>query len=409
MISEPPRELQPDPLPAAACAQALEVWMDDPDEAGFPFEEVLDLYLGCGKHFVPPEVLVRLDAARSLSQGAQLCAFLDTALDKRDRCYDYSSYCALALLDLPDETVALTPSEIDARRDRMLVELLGDVIRFELQALDGAGAPLPQMRPAPSDAEKRVLRALAALRPSVGRLGGPLETGISGAGLLLDWREDELSAQARQRMALSLLPVHLVHDEYMFLRILQSFEVNFAWIAVLLRRAIWALPEEAGAALAPLQQANGILREAARLFPLLGTMQIEAFHDFRRFTEGASAIQSTGYKRVEALCRRPDPERLASAAYSAVPDVRARAEAGQATLDDAFAAACRGGQFEASERDAVAEEMRCFSEQLLRWRQAHYQLARRFLGTRGGTGYTEGVPYLDAVRSVPVFRELPEG
>ncbi|MDV7142766.1 hypothetical protein R3X27_08725 [Tropicimonas sp. TH_r6] len=408
MRSEPPRDMQQEPLPAADCVQALEAWSRDPEEAGFPYAPVLELYLSCGKHFVPPEILVQLDKARSLSRQGQLRVFLDIALDKRDRRYDYSSYCALALLDLPDDGGDLDPGEIDTRRDRMLVDLLGDVIRFEVQALDGAGAPLPQMRPEPVEAEKRVQRALAALRPSVERMDGTAETGLDGARRFLAWRDAALTTQTRLRMALSLQPVHLVHDEYMFLRILQSFEVNFAWIAVLLRRAIRELPEENGAALPSLRQANAILREAARLFPLLGTMQIAAFHDFRRFTEGASAIQSAGYKRVEALCRRPDPERLDSAAYAAVPEVRVRAEDGQETLDDAFAAACRHGRLAAPERDALAQEMRIFSKQLLRWRQAHYQLAKRFLGTRGGTGYTEGVPYLDAVRSVPVFRELPD-
>jgi tryptophan 2,3-dioxygenase len=44
------------------------------------------------------------------------------------------------------------------------------------------------------------------------------------------------------------------------------------------------------------------------------------------------------------------------------------------------------------------------ADTLLRWRQTHYRLAVRMLGERPGTGYTEGTPYLKAVRSIPVFR-----
>ena len=47
--------------------------------------------------------------------------------------------------------------------------------------------------------------------------------------------------------------------------------------------------------------------------------------------------------------------------------------------------------------------MQRFETALLKWRQTHYRLAVRMLGQRRGTGYTEGVPYLQKTRTIPVF------
>jgi tryptophan 2,3-dioxygenase len=50
-------------------------------------------------------------------------------------------------------------------------------------------------------------------------------------------------------------------------------------------------------------------------------------------------------------------------------------------------------------RDAMAG----LESALAHWRNSHYKLAVRMLGSRRGTGYTEGVPYLHDVRALPVF------
>ncbi|WP_255599269.1 hypothetical protein [Micromonospora sp. RL09-050-HVF-A] len=47
--------------------------------------------------------------------------------------------------------------------------------------------------------------------------------------------------------------------------------------------------------------------------------------------------------------------------------------------------------------------MAAFAEAVLTWRRTHHRLATRMLGSRSGTGYTEGTPYLAAVRADPVF------
>ena len=57
-------------------------------------------------------------------------------------------------------------------------------------------------------------------------------------------------------------------------------------------------------------------------------------------------------------------------------------------------------------RRYVSEGMKRFARALMRWRNTHYRLAVRMLGEASGTGYTEGTPYLKAVRTIPVFHAV---
>ncbi|PRY23850.1 tryptophan 2,3-dioxygenase [Aliiruegeria haliotis] len=393
-------------------SDALDAWWAAPEADAFPYRAVIAGFSERGKHFAPAALtsrMVRIRDARERVAGETteqqaLDAFLDAALDKVEGRYDYATYCGLKVLNLGSLGAGNPDAdEVLQRRDQLLLAVLGDLVAYEWSVADGGHDPLPLLQPDSEHLRRRVKRALGAMRPSLSRMGCPAEQGSAQVATFLTWRAARLGEAESDRMARSLLPVHRVHDEYLFLRVLQAFEVNFAAMAVLLEQAIRDIERNPDSALAQLVMANRIQREAARLFPLLGTMLPEAFQDFRRFTEGASAIQSAGYKSVEALCRVPDRERLDSVAYRSVPEVRAWAKAGPRTLEVAFEEACRNGSLAPSVRKAIAGELQAFSEKLLGWRQAHYQMARKYLGARGGTGYTEGVPYLERVRHVPVF------
>jgi hypothetical protein len=135
-------------------------------------------------------------------------------------------------------------------------------------------------------------------------------------------------------------------------------------------------------------------------------MQVESFRAFRLYTEGASAIQSRNYKIVESLCRTPDVPRLHSPAYQSVPEVQADEMAGQATLDNVMRDAVTENRIGPEQAKDLQGAMRSFAATLLQWRLTHYSLAVRMLGQRSGTGYTEGTPYLDKTRSIPVFSDL---
>ncbi len=398
--------------------QQLTCWFGDPRLDDFPYDAVVEEFHRTGKHFVSCDLLTSLAKARELvreSEGsATLKRFLDTALDKYDELYDYPSYTALGVLDMPGpESGQESDLPTRERRDRMAVLLLADAISFELAAVDGRTVLLPEARPEPELVTKRFRLAVRVARPALARLGldGPLTATepVASARQLVELAQEMATEAEALKLRLSMLPVYVSHDEYLFIRVLQTFEATFSTVALRLRSTIAAADraDPVGAA-AHLGSAGAVLAESAPLFSLLATMQVQSFRTFRDFTEGASAIQSRNYKLLESLCRAPDTERLESAAYLSTPPIHQRVRAGQRTLDDAYRSALEDARYGGPERACLAAAMTGFAAALRRWRQTHYRLAVRMLGERSGTGYTEGTPYLSEVRKIPVFRLIDE-
>lgn len=403
-------------------------WVESPRASDFPYADVLGAYLERGKHFVKEDLVERLVAARAVVGRAQgeprelcvLAQFLDVLLDKHDRHYDYPSYLALAMLPMANSERPWKGSldEAEGRWARAFCSLVVDLLCFELDALDGKPVPLPQMRPDAALVSKRCLLALRAAAPALQRLG--LEpalferTGhpnehrdrddIEVARQVCRRAEALWNQEERRSLRLSMLPVYTLHDEYLFLRTLQSFETTFALMAVAIRKVIAALLEgDAERATAGLRLATRTLLEVAPMFSLLATMRVEAFRDFRQYTEGASAIQSRGYKTLESLCRCPDAERRDSLAYLSVPEVRERVLAHQATVSETLAFAFHSGRIVGPALEKVEAAATGLEVALLHWRKTHYRLAVRMLGDSTGTGYSEGTPYLRSVMEKPVF------
>jgi tryptophan 2,3-dioxygenase len=399
----------------------VQSWLHDPDPKTFPYDAVVRHFHSVGKHFVPPELLKLLAEVRDQLPALRgpwahvqtLAEFLGTALDKPDQRYDYPTYLALSQLRLPtvDDPVAQAPFA-RSRCDRLTVQLVADALAFEIAAADGRTTLLPRMRPGPELVAKRCKHGLRAIRPALRRMA--LDRGLSEIEPLEMARQvssvvrADTSFAERQALELTVLPVYTAHDEYLFLRVLQTFETTFALLAVQLRAAVAALAErDVDRTVHMLASSQTALQDAAPMFSVLATMQVESFRTFRQFTEGASAIQSRNYKLVEALCRMPDRERVDSSAYRSVPDVRRRITSGQhVTLDDAYRELCATDEVSEMDRERLADAMRGFAHALLRWRNTHYRLAVRMLGDATGTGYTEGTPYLAAVRSISVFRTV---
>jgi len=406
--------------PPSATAALVEAWCREPDPATFPYRQVRAAFLRVGKHHVSDDLLSALAHARSKyagrpaphsSQGQLLLAFLNVALDKVDGRYDYPSYVGLSLLP-PDPREDVDAAQ--AYRDRWHCWLMSDLLGFELAVQAGEPRPLPLLRPGAELARKRVHLGLRTMRPALGRLGLEPASELPN-GEQADRARDFLSGiqadDTRLRVELSMLPVHTAHDEYLFIRVLQMFEVTFGQLTVDLTAAITAIAAgDIDVAESCLSAGARALAESAPLFSLLATMQVTAFQTFRVFTEGASAIQSRGYKMMESLCRTPDPSRLDSVAYLSVPDVRAAVLAGRLTVDEAYRARCLTGDLSNDQLARLREASRQFEAEVLRWRRTHYTLAVRMLGReRSGTGYTEGTPYLAAVRTIPVFTEASAG
>ncbi|HEX5404679.1 MAG TPA: hypothetical protein VFX16_20510 [Pseudonocardiaceae bacterium] len=398
----------------------LRTWLHEPDPKKFPYAAVVRHYQLVGKHFVQPELLELLDDVRDQLPSMRgpwqhiqtLAAFLGTALDKPDNRYDYPTYLALSLLQLPTVDDPVEQALFARSRcDRLVAQLIADALAFEIDVTDGTTNLLPNLRPEPELTVKRCKHALRTIRPALARMS--LDGGLTATEPLELARQvcsvvrADMSFSEERALELSVLPVYTAHDEYMFLRVLQTFETTFALLAVQLRAVIAALADrEIDRAVHLLARSESALRDAAPLFSMLATMQIESFRTFRQFTEGASAIQSRNYKFVESLCRKPDPDRGDSPAYLSVPDVHERVTAGQDTLDTAYLELCESGDVDEQDRAHVADGMKGFARALLRWRNTHYRLAIRMLGDNTGTGYTEGTPYLDKARNIPVFRAV---
>ncbi|MER7455908.1 tryptophan 2,3-dioxygenase family protein [Micromonospora sp. NPDC126480] len=402
--------------------RALIHWLSGPVEPrSFPYSPVLNEFHRVGKHFVEKSFLALLDSARqavaSQAPGSSdaahrlLTDFLDVALDKWDGRYDYCSYLALRLLRLhcgPDDPTPAGEAEAGRQaRDRLLVRLVADTLAFELAAAAQTTALLPLQRPGPAVVAKRCRLGVRAVAPALGRLGvvGAVRAGApTTAAAGLHTASHDLEFPGDPPLRLSMLPVHVTHDEYLFIRVLQGYECLFAGIAAELRAAVTALAGDTPTAAADrLGYAGDLLGTAGPLFSLLATMQPESFRTFRQYTEGASAIQSRSYKLVESLCRTPEPDRLDSVAYQSVPDVQARVRRGQPTIDETYRAAVSDGRLTGADAVLVARRMLAFADVLTQWRRTHLRVAVRMLGSRSGTGYTEGTPYLSSVSATPVF------
>jgi tryptophan 2,3-dioxygenase len=411
----------------AATVKQLTSWSENPDPRHFPYDELISEYLRVGKHFVAEDILKALAIARDqlesvlgprTAEADELARFFSTTLDKWDGRYDYPTYTALAMLPLLSvDDPPMSAARAMAQRDRLTVQLAADLLSFELAAADGRIDLLPEARPDGRLLTKRYRLAVTSAKHALARLN--LDPGIDSDPALADPEaaarafvgavKPHLSEGDRIRMRQSMLPVYISHDEYLFIRVLQLFETTFALLATRLQAAVTAVADgDPSTAAAQLRVSASALRESAPLFSLLATMQVESFRTFRNFTEGASAIQSRNYKIVESLCRKPDADRVDSLAYLSVPEVRERVLAGQATVDDVVTAARAGGLFDPDGEAVLDEAMRLFASALRRWRQTHYRLAVRMLGERTGTGYSEGTPYLNRVRSIPVFKTVTE-
>ncbi|MEU9445610.1 tryptophan 2,3-dioxygenase [Streptomyces sp. NPDC048304] len=396
----------------------LSGWCGAKGPRTFPYDAVIGHLHGVGKHFLSPRLLDLLDTCRqSLAErtgdgDTYLARFLDVLLDKYDGCYDYPSYTALPLLQQPAPEPPENWTTARHRRDRTVLLLLADLIEFEQLVLDGAPANPQGALPGPELLGKRLRLAVRVMEPAALRVLDSAVDPVSVAATpgrtparplataVLATAADE----ERLLLRTSVQPVYVLHDEYLFLRVLQTFETTFAFMAWTLDAAVRALHgEQPGDAATLIASVADVLRESLPLFSLLATMQPDSFRVFRQYTEGASAIQSEGYKTFESYCSTPARARLDSPAFTSVPKVRAAVLAGRDTVQGSWEDVLASGWL--SEQDAAA--VRAAARQLeavhQRWKQTHYRLAVRMIGERTGTGSTEGVPYLKSVIANRLF------
>lgn len=297
-----------------------------------------------------------------------LDAFLDAVLARHQDRFLNQTYLALPLLRLilNDPDSGLDPVRLSA-------VLMGDVVGHELR-------PESAVRLDPRTRATRVLHAarfITEAEPTV-HVGVPAPPGTAAA----EW------------LRLTVLPVSTVHDEYFFIRALQTHELVFETLTELVRAAVGAVRVgQLDRATLAVRRADNVFRRAAVLFRVVATMRAADFHEFREYTDGASAIQSEAYKRFELACGSPSPSRLESEAFTSVPGVRPGP-------DDLTRAYADLGQ----DVPQLSAAMAGLESSHQRWKTAHHGLAQRMLGDARGSGYSAGVPYLRRCLDNRLFR-----
>ena len=383
------RHLRPRQAAVPFKARTLTVARDLPTDALGLARVVTRQVREGGKHVLPAslrEALVRLRERGGRDRF--VAAFLDCLLDKHDDRFHNRTYLAIALLELilDDSRSGLDP-------ERLSTLLMADVIRHE-SAVAAAPASGDDDRP-----DARTLGArLTHARRFVAECGVPegAPSPVPPDGVVGEW------------FAMTAQPVSVVHDEYFFLRALQCHEMVFTGLTGNVLGATAALREgnirSAGQQLAA---AVAAFEKAALLFRVVATMRVAAFHAFREFTQGASAIQSEAYKRFEIACGRPLAERLVSDAFGNVPAVRSEVLAGADDLSSAYLAARPSGRPDGTAWERLDAALVALEPRHQRWKTTHHRLAARMLGDASGSGYTAGVPYLRQCLDNRLFWRLP--
>ncbi len=396
---------------ATALDRELDRWLDpavpDADKDGLVLARLVTHEVRwVGKHFLAPQHLTRLAAIRDQHGGRDpyLDAFLDCILDKHDGRFWNRTYLSLPVLEVILAQHDLVPSGLAAL-------LAGDIIRYELCAAHRLTEVAPVGRPEPRTLRTRVRHSLRFMTSHLGHAtSDDVLTAIAHepeadlTHLLLRLPEHPI-ALATDWLELTVQPTSTVHDEYFFMRVLQAHEMAFTGMNRRVRDAVRALRAgDLAAATRLLEEVVQFMDRNASLFRIVATMRYEAFHTFREFTDGASAIQSEQYKRFEGLCGRPPDDRLASPAFESVPRVGAEVAEGQDTLSDAF----RDAVGSDDELAVIAGLLRHLEDSHRRWKSTHVTLATRMLGDARGSGHTTGVGYLSQWVDHLLFWRLPE-
>lgn len=350
-----------------------------------------------GAHHLDPGLVADLAAVRDRHRGRHtlLDPFLDCLLAKHDGRYWNRTYLFLPLLEqfVTGPAAPLRPAELAAL-------LAADVVRDELCAASRGKPVGPMGLPDPRTMRARLRHATRFMTAHLGAadadvlLAGAVHEPEAGLpGVLAHWPNAQ-DASLAEWLEVTAQPVSTVHDENFFIRALQAHEMAYTAAAGTVGDAAAALRDgQPDLAATLIEEVTAIVARGASLFRLIATMRREAFHTFRDFTEGASAIQSEQYKRFEARCGAPPPHRLGSPAFESVPAVKAEVTAD----DDSLATAWLDAHALRPADVALGRVLGCMAgleATHLRWKAMHVTLATRMLGDATGSGYTSGVPYL---------------
>jgi len=232
------------------------------------------------------------------------------------------------------------------------------------------------------------------------------------------------------------------HDELLFITIHQAYELWFKQILHEIDAAIVMMNEDRLAAAArTLRRVVEIEKLLVNQIHILETMSPISFLGFRDELNPASGFQSMQFREIEfasgvkqqslldefrvdefaheRLQKRFDSPSLADSFYSALRHRGLDAPSNEETMDEQERARRYGKRTQAvleilthfeerPEEFQLAEALLEHDEYFSLWRSHHIKMVERMVGTKRGTGGSEGVGYLRTTLDKKFFPELWE-
>ncbi len=227
------------------------------------------------------------------------------------------------------------------------------------------------------------------------------------------------------------------HDEMLFIIIHQTYELWFKQIlheleqfnAMLTSGSTWA-------AMKTMRRILTILKTLVSQVDILETMTPLEFNQFRKFLENSSGFQSVQFREVEMLCGMRSPHMLLIHPEGSEYRQRLEQRATEPTIWESFCGMLRRKGFDIQQPERVndrglvfnpsehnqevlvrdvlknpevsmlTELLVDFDEGLQEWRYRHVKMVERTIGTRMGTGGSDGVEYLKRTLHQHVFPDL---
>ena len=227
------------------------------------------------------------------------------------------------------------------------------------------------------------------------------------------------------------------HDETLFIIIHQVYELWFKQVIHELDELCRHLDADAPSrGVHQLKRVLKILKTLVSQLDVLETMTPLEFASFRPFLESASGFQSSQFRELELLLGQFDTAHLDLIDHE--PDARRRLERRlqEPTIWDAFVRYLARAGFdipeEVIERDVtlphvpspevqdtlveiyrshpalleICELLTDFDEGFMEWRYRHVMMVQRTIGTKHGTGGSDGAAYLRTTIMQPAFPDL---
>lgn len=224
------------------------------------------------------------------------------------------------------------------------------------------------------------------------------------------------------------------HDETLFIIVHQVYELWFKQLLHELDHIIGCLDaDEVNAAGHHLKRVLKILKTLVSQIDILETMTPAEFASFRSFLQSASGFQSVQFRELEFVLGVKD--RVRADWFGGEDQARLEARLAAPTLWDSFIRVLHRAGYpvpdDALDRDlatpivehaglqevivdcyrdegfaALCETLTDLDEGVQEWRYRHVMMVRRTIGTKPGTGGSDGAAYLATTLFSPAFPDL---